>query len=487
VVAVNVFRESVRDRVPYNLVVFAVLLIGSSYLIGQLTAGQDVKIIKDLGLAATSVFGLFISIFIGIGLVSKEVERRSIYALLSKPVSRSQFIVGKYAGLVLTLAVNVSVMAIALYVILAYMVWTEPPTIRAGWDAPGMDPALLKAVFLIFIELMLVTAIALFFSTFSTPILSAALTFGFYIVGHFNADLKNFEKVVSSKAAGQLARGAYHVLPDLSAVRVRPKWCTVCGNARIQNTAAYAACNAALLLVSVHLLGRTSNEATRDTVVVLAQALRGCVSLQIMRDRCAPARRCRAQQILYVDRRGEADSPLFDAVAHLLSRDSTLRRGPGGPRRRPSITALPAARSHDTLDPYFNIAYRFGAIFLAGLSGRSGRPEQSVALLQKAITVSPSGSITTTSGSCITGACATTRQRRPGFSVPPARLRTPNWLQPLVFHARARTTVLRRVFSGSRSPSRWLRPKYGAVIAAAPGDGSDRPARGRRQTFPRRR
>ena len=107
VVAVNVFRESVRDRVPYNLVLFAVLLIGSSYLIGQLTAGQDVKIIKDLGLAATSVFGLFIAIFIGIGLVSKEVERRSIYALLSKPVSRSQFIAGKYAGLVLTLAVNV--------------------------------------------------------------------------------------------------------------------------------------------------------------------------------------------------------------------------------------------------------------------------------------------------------------------------------------------------------------------------------------------
>jgi ABC-type transport system involved in multi-copper enzyme maturation permease subunit len=221
VVAVNVFRESVRDRVPYNLVVFAVLLIASSYLIGQLTAGQDVKIIKDLGLAATSVFGLFISIFIGIGLVSKEVERRSIYALLAKPVSRAQFVVGKYAGLVLTLAVNVSVMVIALYVILAYMVWTEPPTIRAGWDAPGMDPALLKAVFLIFIELMLVTAIALFFSTFSTPILSAALTFGFYIVGHFNADLKNFERVVSSKAAALLARGAYHVLPDLSAFDVK--------------------------------------------------------------------------------------------------------------------------------------------------------------------------------------------------------------------------------------------------------------------------
>jgi ABC-type transport system involved in multi-copper enzyme maturation permease subunit len=220
-VAINVFRESVRDRVPYNLLLFAVLLISSSYLIGQLTAGQDVKIIKDLGLAATAVFGLFISIFIGIGLVSKEVERRSIYALLSKPVSRSQFIAGKYAGLVLTLAANVAVMAIALYAVLGYMVWSAPPTIRAGWDAPGMDPALLKAVFLIFVELMLVTAIALFFSTFSTPMLSAALTFGFFIVGHFNADLKNFDKVVSSRAAAWLARGAYHVLPDLSAFDVK--------------------------------------------------------------------------------------------------------------------------------------------------------------------------------------------------------------------------------------------------------------------------
>jgi ABC-type transport system involved in multi-copper enzyme maturation permease subunit len=220
-VAVNVFRESVRDRVPYNLVLFAVLLISSSYLIGQLTAGQDVKIIKDLGLAATAVFGLFISIFIGIGLVSKEVERRSIYALLSKPVSRAQFITGKYAGLVLTLAVNVGVMTLALYIVLAYMVWTEPPTIRAGWDAPGLDPALLKAIFLIFVELMLVTAIAVFFSTFSTPILSAALTFGLFIAGHFNADLKNFDRVVDSRAAALLARGVYHVLPDLSAFDVK--------------------------------------------------------------------------------------------------------------------------------------------------------------------------------------------------------------------------------------------------------------------------
>jgi ABC-type transport system involved in multi-copper enzyme maturation permease subunit len=98
-VAVNVFKESVRDKVLYNLVVFAVLLIGISYLLGQLTAGQDVKIIKDLGLAAISVFGLLIAVFIGIGLVWKEVERKSIYSVLSKPITRAQFVLGKFAGL----------------------------------------------------------------------------------------------------------------------------------------------------------------------------------------------------------------------------------------------------------------------------------------------------------------------------------------------------------------------------------------------------
>ena len=220
-IAVSVFRESVRDRVPYNLVLFAILLISSSLLLGQLTAGQDVKIIKDLGLAATSVFGLFIAIFIGIGLVSKEVDRRSIYALLAKPISRSQFIAGKYAGLVLTLAVNIAVMTLALYAVLGYMTWRTPGELKAVWDAPGMDPALMKAVFLTFVQLMLITAIALFFSTFSSPLLSASLTLALYVVGQFNADLRNFDAVVSSPMAARLARGVYHVVPDLSAFDVK--------------------------------------------------------------------------------------------------------------------------------------------------------------------------------------------------------------------------------------------------------------------------
>jgi ABC-type transport system involved in multi-copper enzyme maturation permease subunit len=258
-IAVNVFKESVRDRVPYNLALFAVLLIGSSFLLGQLTAGQDVKIIKDLGLAAIAVFGLFIAIFIGIGLVSKEVERRSIYALLAKPISRTQLVVGKYAGLVLTLAVNVTVMTVALYAVLAYLTYQQTPEVRAAWDAPGTDPRLLKAIGLIFVQLMIVTAIALFFSTFSTPLLAAALTFGLFVVGHFNADLRNFDRIVDSRPAVWLGRGLYHVLPDFSAFDVKTE--VVHG---LPVTAGYLAATAgygfayivALLAVSVLIFAR---------------------------------------------------------------------------------------------------------------------------------------------------------------------------------------------------------------------------------------
>lgn len=221
VIAVNVFRESVRDKVLYNLVFFAILLMAASYLLGQLTAGQDVKIIKDLGLVATSIFGLFIAVFIGIGLVSKEVERRSIYSLLSKPIERYQLIVGKYVGLTLTLAVNVSVMTVALYGVLAYMAWMAGPDAAATWDAPALDPALLKAVGLTFVELAIVTAIALFFSTFSTPMLSAALTFGLFVAGRFSADLRNFNQVLESPAATTLATVLYWILPNLAPFDVR--------------------------------------------------------------------------------------------------------------------------------------------------------------------------------------------------------------------------------------------------------------------------
>ena len=135
-VAGAVFKESIRDRVPYSMVVFAVLMMAASYLISQMTAGQDLKIIKDLGLASLSIFGLLIAVFIGIGLVSKEVEKKSVYSLLAKPVSRTQFILGKYLGLVLTLMVNLGVMTVAFYAVLFYVDATASASARGSWAAP---------------------------------------------------------------------------------------------------------------------------------------------------------------------------------------------------------------------------------------------------------------------------------------------------------------------------------------------------------------
>jgi len=220
-VAGAVFRESIRDRVPYSMVLFAVLLMAASYLISQMTAGQDVKIIKDLGLAAVSIFGLLIAVFIGIGLVSKEVERKSIYALLTKPVTRPQFVLGKYAGLLLTLLVNISAMTVAFYAVLAYMHSAATAGQRLAWPAPATDPRLLIAILLIYAELAVVTAVALFFSTFSSPLLATLLTLGLWVAGHFNADLRNFENVVDVAAITWIAKVLYYTLPNLAPFDVK--------------------------------------------------------------------------------------------------------------------------------------------------------------------------------------------------------------------------------------------------------------------------
>jgi len=220
-VAHAVFRESVRDRVPYSIVVFAILMIAASYLISQLTAGQDLKIIKDLGLAALSVFGLLIAVFIGVGLVSKEVDRRSVYALLTKPVSRVTFILGKFTGLAMTLAVNLSVMTVALYLVLFYADYTATPGLRASWPAPAADPRLLVSIVLIFAELMLVTAVALFFSTYSSPLWATLLTLGLWVTGHFNTDLRHFENVVDSQPLIWIARAIYYLIPNLAPFDVK--------------------------------------------------------------------------------------------------------------------------------------------------------------------------------------------------------------------------------------------------------------------------
>ena len=160
--------------------------------------------------------------FIGVGLVWKEVERRSIYSLLAKPIRRGDFILGKYLGLVLTLAVNVAIMAVG-PVRRAGLRWhgkRRRNSHEAGTRPPPI-PRCSTAIGLIFLQLTLVTAIALFFSTFSSPLLSAALTFGLFVIGHFNADLRNFEQVVESAPVAWLARALYYLLPNLAPFDVK--------------------------------------------------------------------------------------------------------------------------------------------------------------------------------------------------------------------------------------------------------------------------
>lgn len=220
-VAVAVFKESVRDRVPYSLVIFAVVLMAASFFMSQLTAGQDFKVIKDLGLATMNAIGLLIAIFLGTGLVAREVERRSIYAVLAKPISRSSFVVGKYAGLVLTLAVNLGMMSVAFYLMLQFMELTTDDWVKQGWRAAALDPRLLVAIGLIGVQLMLTTAVAVFFSTFSSPMLSMLLALAVWVAGHFSGDLRTFQTAVDSPVAAAVARGLYYLLPNFDALDVK--------------------------------------------------------------------------------------------------------------------------------------------------------------------------------------------------------------------------------------------------------------------------
>lgn len=205
-IARNAFREAVRDRVLYNLVLFVLLLIAGAIFLGELSAGQESKIIVDLGLSAMLLFGAFIAIFVGVGLVYKEIERRTVYAILSKPIGRGQFLVGKYLGLCLTLLINVLIMGLGVSLALIY--------VKRGWDPLAIK--IWPAIFLIYFELMIITAVALVFSSFSSPALSALLTFFVFIIGHFSSDLKALANTGNNVAARSIFRVLYYVLPNLT-------------------------------------------------------------------------------------------------------------------------------------------------------------------------------------------------------------------------------------------------------------------------------
>ena len=206
----NAFREAVRDRVLYNLVLFVLLLTAGAIFLGELSAGQETKIIIDLGLSAMLLFGVFIAIFVGVGLVYKEIERRTLYAILTKPIGRGQFLLGKYLGLCLTLLVNVFVMGVGVSLALIYL--------RRGWDPLAIK--IWPAIMLIYFELIIITGVALLFSTFSSPALSALLTFFVFVIGHFSADLKSLGSTSNQVGARLVFRALYYLLPNLTTYSV---------------------------------------------------------------------------------------------------------------------------------------------------------------------------------------------------------------------------------------------------------------------------
>ena len=208
VVAGNTFRETIRDKILYNLVLFAILLIGASVLLGTLTIGEQARIINDLGLAAINLVAVIIAVFVGIGLVTKEIERRTVYTILARPITRVQFVLGKYMGLGLIVVVNVTIM----FGMFLGTIWLTGNAIHVS---------LFQAVELILVETLLVMAIALFFSTFSSSTLSAIITLGLFVIGHLTSDLKGIAEKSQSQFTEAALTALYYVCPNLEMLNIK--------------------------------------------------------------------------------------------------------------------------------------------------------------------------------------------------------------------------------------------------------------------------
>lgn len=209
-IAVHAFKESVREKVLYNLVVFALLLIAAGILLSSISIGASRIFLVNLSLSAISVFGLLMAVFIGISLVWKEIERRTLYNVLAKPVARSEFILGKYLGLLLTLAINTGIMTAGFYVALYYEQG------HLGME----DLAALEASYFILLQLALAVGLALLFSTVSTPVLSAVFTFSLYVIGNLLQDLRGFGQESGSAVLRPVLRWLSYALPDFGAFNV---------------------------------------------------------------------------------------------------------------------------------------------------------------------------------------------------------------------------------------------------------------------------
>lgn len=209
-IAFNTFREAIRDRVLYNLIVFVLLIVGSSLIVGQVSIGIERLVLVNLGLTAISLFGIVIAIFIGIGLVSKEIEKRTLYTVLAaRPVRRWEFIAGKWLGLILTLTVNAAFMALGFFGALLYQ----------AHKFQASDVPILAALYFILLQFVLITSLALFFSTFSSPLLSSVFAFALFVIGTFAEDLRGFASLAGG-ATRYLATGLAYLVPNFATLNV---------------------------------------------------------------------------------------------------------------------------------------------------------------------------------------------------------------------------------------------------------------------------
>ncbi len=213
--AMNTLRESIRDKLLYVILFFALMMIGSGVVLSSLSLNQQTKIVMDLGLSSISIFGLILTVFVGTSMVSKEVDKKTIYLLLSKPLRRRDFILGKFLGLSLTLFVIFSAMALCFYGVLAY---------HKGFDIAALMPLLpgtAATLLLIYVEILLLIAAAIFFSTFATPVMSAMFTLAVYLIGHASNDILAFAKANQGNGLQRLLEILFMVLPDLERLNLK--------------------------------------------------------------------------------------------------------------------------------------------------------------------------------------------------------------------------------------------------------------------------
>jgi Cu-processing system permease protein len=205
-IAANTLREALRERLLYNLVVFAVVLTIASLGISLLTLGDPTRIVADLGTGSAQLFGTLIAVFVGVSLVSRELDRRTSYALLARPVSRASFILGKYLGLLATLALNLAVMAVATAAVLA---------LQRGGTIRGLVGPLVAAHVVMLAQIAICAAFAVLFAAYSTPTLATIFTLSIIAAGHVFGEVRGFWLQAPNVGMKELVRVLDVVLPNL--------------------------------------------------------------------------------------------------------------------------------------------------------------------------------------------------------------------------------------------------------------------------------